>query len=232
MAESKVSAAIVGSTGLVGSNILTSLLAQPSAQIHAITRRELPQTSSNLTVISNSDNTTWPAALKSISPAPRILLSALGTTKAAAGSFAAQHAIDYDLNLSIAQAAKEQGVDTYVLISSAGVGPSSPFPYGKMKYDLEEAVKKLEFSHTVILKPGLLVGTRQDSRPSEAVLRYVASGLGTISGGRLTNFWAQGADVVGRAAVKAGWECLDGKKEKGVWVLQQADIVKLGKKEA
>ena len=210
--------------------MLTSLLSHPSApNIHAIARRELSQTSNNLSVIANADTSTWSTALKSFSPPPKIFLSALGTTKAAAGSIAAQRAIDYDLNLSLAQAAKENGTEVYVLISSGGVGPSSPWPYGKMKYELEEAVKKLEFPYTVILKPGLLVGSRHESRPAEAGLRIIARGLGAISGGVLKDFWALDADVVGRAAVRAGWDCVEGKREKGVWVLGHGDVLKLGK---
>lgn len=231
MAISSPSAALLGCTGLVGSQILSSLLVHPSnPRIHAIARREaLPQTSPNLSLIANPDTTAWPAALKSISPPPQILLSALGSTRAAAGSFAAQRAIDYDLNLSVAQAAKENGTQVYVLISSAGFGPNTPFPYGKMKVDLEEAVKKLDFPYTVILQPGLLVGTRQDSRLAEAVLRNIAKGLRMVSQKHLTDWWAQDVDTIGRAAVRAGWECLEGKREKGVWVLGQAEIVKTGK---
>jgi len=231
MAIPDPSAVLLGGTGLVGSQILSSLLVHPSnPHIHAIARRDpLPQTSPNLSIIANPDTTAWPATLKSISPPPKILLSALGTTKAAAGSFAAQRAIDYDLNLSVAQAAKENGTQVYVLISSTGSGPNSPFPYGKMKGDLEEAVKKLEFPYTVILRPGILVGTRQESRPAEAVMRSIAKGLRMVSKDLLTDWWAQDVDTVGRAAVRAGWECLEGKRKKGVWVLEQAEIVKMGK---
>ncbi len=98
-----------------------------------------------------------------------------------------------------------------------------------MKVDLEEAVKKLDFPYTVILQPGLLVGMRQDSRPAEAVLRNIAKGLRMVSQKHLTDWWAQDVDTIGRAAVRAGWECLEGKREKGVWVLGQAEIVKTGK---
>ena len=230
MTESHPSAALVGGTGLVGSHILNTLLAHPlSPRIHALGRRSLPNSSPNLSVIVNPDTSTWADSLKSLSPPPSIFLSALGTSKAAAGSVAAQRAIDYDLNLSLARTAKESGVQTYVLISSAGVGLNSPFPYGRMKAELEDAVKKLEFPYTVILKPGLLVGTRQETRPAEAFLRGIAKGLGAISKGLLTEWWAQDVDIIARAAVRAGWECVDGKRDKGVWVLEQADIVKIGK---
>ena len=120
-------------------------------------------------------------------------------------------------------------MQTYVLISSSAVSLRSPFPYAKMKAELEEAVKKLDFPYTVLVKPGLLVGPRQESRWAESFFRSVAKGLGVISKPMLTEWWAQDADVVARAAVSAGWECMDGKRDRGVWVVEQSDIVRLGK---
>ena len=165
-----------------------------------------------------------------MTPAPNVFLSALGTTKAQAGSFEAQRKIDYDLNLSLAKAAKESGVKTYVLISSDAVSKTSRFPYSKMKAELEEAVKELGFQYTVILKPGLLVGRRTESRPSEAVFRGIAKSLSSISKG-LIDWWAQDVDVIGKAAVSAGMQCVEGKREEGVWIVSQSDIIKLGRTE-
>lgn len=97
-----------------------------------------------------------------------------------------------------------------------------------MKAEVDEAVTELGFPHTVLVKPGVLVGTREQSRPPEAFVQAIAWGLGAISGGWLTDFVAQDADVVGRAAVVAGLQCLEGKREEGVWVVSQGDIVRMG----
>ncbi len=103
-----------------------------------------------------------------------------------------------------------------------------------MKAELEEDVKSLGFEKTVIVRPGLLVGDRRESRPAEAVMRGVAKVFGGVSAGLLKDWWAQDVDVVGRAAVTAGLRCLDGQGEgskEGVWVLNQADVVRLGRTE-
>ena len=105
------------------------------------------------------------------------------------------------------------------------------FPYGKMKAELDEAVKELGFPHTIILKPGLLLGTRKDSRPAEAAFRAVAIPMRAISNGLLTDWWAQDVDVIGRAAVAAGMQCVEGKSKEGVWVVGQSDIIRLGRTE-
>lgn len=212
-----------------GSQILSTLLAHQSfSSVSAYARRKLPTESPKLTSLEAKDSETWPSIYPKGSS---IFLSALGTTRAAAGSVEAQRKIDLDLNLALAKAAKEAGVQTYVLISSAGVSSKSMLAYPKMKGELEDAVKALGFKHTVILKPGLLVGSREDSRPTEFALRKVADFFGSISGNKLKDFWAQDADVIARAAVHAGLECLDGKKEPGFWELSQADIVRLGRTE-
>jgi uncharacterized protein YbjT (DUF2867 family) len=135
------------------------------------------------------------------------------------------------LNLALAKSAEAAGVDIYVLISAAGSSSTSMMPYSKMKGQLEDEVKKLEFKHTLIVRPGLIVGERQHSRPAEYVVRQIATLAGSVSGGALKDFWAQDDTVIGRAAVNAAVQCSSGDHEPGVWTLTQADIVRLGKKE-
>lgn len=161
-------------------------------------------------------------------PAPAAFFSGLGTTRAQAGGLAEQRKIDYDLNLNLAKAAKEAGVDTYVLISSGGANSASMMPYMKMKGQLEDDVQKIGFTHTVILRPGLILGEREKSRTAEYFLQQVASGLGAIASG-LKDSWAQDYRVIAKAAVNAGLQCMDGKREPGVWILGQREIVELSK---
>ena len=102
-----------------------------------------------------------------------------------------------------------------------------------MKGELDEAVKGIGFGRSVIiLKPGLLVGEREDSRPGEFAARRVAGFLGWVSGGKLMDGWAQDAGTVARAAVRAALEAVeDGQGKGGVRILGQSEIVRLGKVE-
>lgn len=129
-----------------GSQILSALISSsPGTKIHAISRSKLATESPHVTNTVNKESSEWPSLLKSFQPAPKAFITALGTTKVQAGSFEAQRAIDYDLNLALARAAKEAGTEICVLISTSGVSTSSPFPYAKMKAELEEAVKAVGF---------------------------------------------------------------------------------------
>lgn len=123
-----------------------------------------------------------------------------------------------------------------------------------MKGELEDSVKALGFKHVVIIRPGLIVGDRKDSRPAEFAMRKVAAFMGAVSGNRLKDFWAQGMsfggifrhgegsfadddcvvsddDVIAKAAVNAGLKCINGEVKEAVWEIGQADIVRLGRTE-
>ena len=54
--------------------------------------------------------------------------------------------------------------------------------------------------------------------------------LGHVSN-KLKDFWAQDVDVIAKAAVLAAQQCAAGKKDTGVWKLEQADVVRLGRTE-
>lgn len=180
-----------------------------------------------MTPITSPDSSSWPSLFPSSS---ELFISALGTTRAAAGGFENQKKIDYDLNFALAQAAKKAGTKHYVLISSGGASPSSPFGYAKMKGELEQAVKDLDFDHCVILRPGLIVGERSEMRTAEFIMRKAAQGAGSVHNG-LKDFWAQDADVIARAAVRAGMDCVEGKEPEKFRILGGADIIRLGRTE-
>lgn len=103
--------------------------------------------------------------------------------------------------------------------------------YIRMKGELEDAVTALGFEHTVIVRPGLIVGDRSESRPAEWAIRKVAGGARMV-GNWAFDSWAQDCDVIAKSAVAAGLKALEGKEEvPRVWVVGMADIVRLGRTE-
>ena len=79
----------------------------------------------------------------------------------------------------------------------------------------------------------MIVGQRDpsDSRLMELGLRKTATAAGYISGNMLKDFWAQDADVIAKAAVRAGLDCVEGKETEKFRILSQSDIVRLGRTE-
>ena len=113
--------AVFGSTGLVGSHILSTLLAVDTfAAVQTISRRAPKSEGAKLQATIEPDTAQWVAKLAALSPTPTTVFSALGTTRAQAGGVQNQWKIDHDLNVEIAKAAKAAGTQTFVFVSSAG----------------------------------------------------------------------------------------------------------------
>ncbi|KAM5346622.1 hypothetical protein ACJ41O_009627 [Fusarium nematophilum] len=227
------SAAVIGSTGLVGSNILSTLLALESYNpVNTITRRAPKATSPRLNAVVDSDTAKWAGILSGLTPTPSVVFSALGTTRAAAGGLANQWKIDHDLNIELAKAAKSAGASTFVFISSAGTRgfPSSMAPYGKMKNGVEDAIKEQGFEQAVILKPGLIIGSREHGRFGEGLFQTAVGAIGRLSGA-VKDALGQDAEVIARAAVKAAQLAGEGKAPSKYWVVDAAEIIKLGRTE-
>ena len=86
-----------------------------------------------------------------------ILFSALGTTKKDAGGKGQQYEIDYTYQYEFAKIAADNGVGQLSLVSSIGANSKSSFFYPKIKGELEEAVKKLNFKKIDIFQPPMLI---------------------------------------------------------------------------
>lgn len=203
-----MSAVIFGATGLCGNEILKqSVNLAKFTKLTTVTRREIDFSSSKLNKIVEEDSAKYPelaAATKA-----DVLFSSLATTRAAAGSAEKFVAIDHGINLDVAKAAKEGGIKTIVLISSVGASASSPFLYMKTKGRLEDDIIALKFPHTIILRPGPLLGDRGKSK---GWLNDLSSGTfkffhNTFLGNNL--FYPIFGHEVGKAAVHLAEESLD-----------------------
>ncbi|WVN87034.1 uncharacterized protein L203_102210 [Cryptococcus depauperatus CBS 7841] len=151
---------LVGATGLTGSHTLSSLLSSSHPfNVTVLTRRSLPQAASanSLTTRLYASLFDAPTDKEPIVERGGVYVSCLGTTRAKAGGTAEQEKL--------------------ILVSANGSSPHSRLFYSRIKGLLEEYVKSLSFSQTVILKPGLLLGDRQESRPAEAATRWLVGGL-------------------------------------------------------
>ncbi|KAK4174592.1 putative mitochondrial protein fmp-52 precursor [Triangularia setosa] len=227
---SQPSTVVIGSTGLVGSHILATLLSQ-NLPVTTISRRQPKAAGPTLTPIIESNTDLWTSSLSSLSPPPKTVISALGTTRTAAGGIANQWKIDHDLNVALARAAKESGVKTFVFVSSGGTRGlfSNYVSYSKMKIGVEDTIKELGFDNAVILRPGLILGEREQSRLGEGQAQTAARAIGRWFGLGVVDKFAQEGEVIARAAVKAVEMIGKGEAKERYWILEQSDIVKLGR---
>ena len=155
-----MTAIIIGATGATGRDLVDLLLLDTAFDaIHVFVRRPLaisdPMIETHLVDFDQIDS--WKSGIRG-----DVLFSCLGTTLRAAGSQEAQWKVDYDYQFNFAKAARENGVPTIVLMSSMGANPQSSVFYMKMKGRLEEAVKLLGFSNTIIVRPPSLIRRNSD----------------------------------------------------------------------
>lgn len=147
-------ALILGATGATGRDLTKILLEDKDfSEVHIFVRKPLNIKDLKLeTHIVNFVNfESWRDLVSG-----NIAFSCLGTTLKVAGSKEAQRKVDYDYQLNFAKSAKENDVENFVLVSSYGANPNSKIFYSRMKGELEEAIKNLNFDKTTFFQPGML----------------------------------------------------------------------------
>ena len=197
---------LAGATGLVGSRVMRLALEPPWLQLVALTRREVPIPPGIRMEMMIADPSGQPEAVAAI--APQAVICALGTTWRAAGQDEdAFRAVDHDLVLTLARAAKDAGVENFVLVSAIGANPHATVFYLRVKGEVETAVGKLKFRRFDVLRPGLLRGPRGGDRRIKERLGILASPLTDhlLRGGK-RGFRSIDARVVAEAAIQGSHE--------------------------
>jgi len=174
-----VSISIIGSTGLIGKQFLESISEKDYDQVVAITRRPIPSLTQypfiRQAIHDFSDLEKMRADLQA-----DVLVCSLGTTIKTAGSQARFMEIDHDLPLEAARIAQAEGCKTFILISAVGANAKSSIFYSRVKGLLEEDLKELGFEKLCILRPGMLLGDRQEKRPGEFIGKLIMQPLNIL----------------------------------------------------
>jgi len=102
------------------------------------------------------------------------LICCLGTTRKKTPNLEEYRAIDFGLTLGIAKIAKANNFQQIHLISAIGADPNSKIFYNRLKGETEEAVLNLKFPETIIYRPSLLIGKRDEFRFGELIAQKLA----------------------------------------------------------
>lgn len=169
-------ALVIGATGLVGEQLILKLFEHPEFEnVVVLSRRKTGLDHPKLEEILIDFD--WPESWKDLVKGD-VAFSSLGTTIKTAKTKENQYRVDYTYQYEFAKAASGNGVPTYVLVSSLGANPKSSVFYSRMKGELDEAVAKLLFQKTVIVRPSILDGNRKEKRPAEkmslAIMRFLS----------------------------------------------------------
>ena len=167
----KMKALIIGATGATGKDLVTQLLTDDTySEVHCFVRKPLPLSHPKLHahVVNFDTPEAWADLLHG-----DVAFSCLGTTLAVAGSKEAQWRVDYDYQYAFAQQCKANGVPTFVLVSAAMANAQSKMFYNRMKGQLEDAIKALDFSSLLIFQPSVLVRKGSDRKGEQLGLKMI-----------------------------------------------------------
>ena len=152
-------ALVAGATGLIGQALLAQLLDDDRYdRVEVVARR--PLTSAFARHPRLAVRIGDAAALAGEEPRADDVYIALGTTIKVAGSEAAFRAVDFDLVVAIARAARRAGASRLGVVSALGADATSLVFYNRVKGEMEAAVRALGYSSVVIARPSLLLGDR------------------------------------------------------------------------
>jgi uncharacterized protein YbjT (DUF2867 family) len=161
-----INALVAGSTGAIGKQLVEKLESNDDfGQIHCLNRRDVdfqnPKTQNHVIDFDQLPNI-------ELDINADVAFCSLGTTMKQAGSKEEFKKVDFDYVLHFAKWAKLIDVKKFVLVSAYGSDENSLFFYMKVKGQIEEALKNMDFEQLVIVQPSLLYGaSRPDSRFGE-----------------------------------------------------------------
>jgi uncharacterized protein YbjT (DUF2867 family) len=196
----------VGGSGLVGRQLPARIVAlRPEAQLDLLLRRPASAMGIDLPpaarVFAGVPLPQALAAWRETAAGCDVFISALGTTRRAAGSLQAFIDTDHGLVLQVAQAARAAGARQAVLVSSVGADPGARNDYLRVKGELERDVAALGFERCDFVQPGLLRGRREGpARPAEALGQWLLPLVDPLLRGRAARYRSVPASCVAAAA--------------------------------
>ncbi|MBB3113788.1 uncharacterized protein YbjT (DUF2867 family) [Paenibacillus phyllosphaerae] len=172
-AKTPYRALLAGATGLVGSELLTQLLADPAcSSITVLARRPLSKEASRsgyaakLRVIV-ADFDRLEEALDGVEA--DVVFCALGTTIKTAKTREAFRKVDYEYPARLGNWASGHGDTRMIVISAVGASSGSKVFYSRVKGEIEDYLRSLGLAELHLLRPSLLLGKRAEFRLGERI---------------------------------------------------------------
>ncbi|WP_150912127.1 NAD-dependent epimerase/dehydratase family protein [Marinobacter halotolerans] len=156
---------LLGATGLTGGMVMDKLLAcEQVSCVVAPVRRETGISHPKLAeALVDFDHLEQHQDLFAVDA----IICCLGSTIKKAGSRERFRQIDGGIPLKAAELGRQQGVNAFLLMSAVGASSSSPVFYNRVKGELEDALKTLNYPRLSIYQPGLLMTERAEQRLAE-----------------------------------------------------------------
>ncbi len=192
-------AIILGATGLTGSIILDKLLEDDRYSIIKLFSRKRVE-NNNPKIVEYIGNLFELEKFKKDFTADEVFCC-IGTTGKNTPDKTIYRKIDYGIPLSAAKLCVENGIDTFLVVSSLGADPKSTIFYNRTKGDMEQAVLKENILNTYVLRPSFILGKRKENRIGESIGKAMFNSFQFLLIGRLKKYRAIEADSIASAMI-------------------------------
>ena len=214
-------ALVIGSSGLIGSELLDLLLASSNyAKVITFVKRDTGIQHAKLTQhIIDFDQ---PEAYHKLVVGDDLFCT-IGTTIKKAGSKDAFRTVDFEYPKQFAIYAIENKVKNFYLVSSLDANAKSANFYLKTKGEIQDFLKTCTFESVSILQPSLLIGNRTEFRLGEKVGAFFMKAFSFVFQGNFKKYKPIEAVTVAKALVEIGK-----KESKGFTIYKSDEIQEIG----
>ncbi len=207
---------VIGTSGLVGQQLVSQLLDHPDFELVRIfVRRKTGMSHPKLEehLVDFDKPEVWKELISG-----DVSFSTMGTTLKTAKTKENQYRVDFTYQYNFAKVSAENGVYTFILVSSMGANAGSSVFYSRMKGELEDSVSKFGFKKLLIMQPSILDGNRVERRVGEAISLVVSRFLTRFI---LKEYRPTPVDMLAAKMIRLSLDQMD-----GIRVVEGSEILK------
>lgn len=200
MSTKKSHALVLGASGLVGLHTTKMLLQHNTYDvIYAVSRHGIPLEHERLVQIqADFDSIDYFIEKTPITH----IFSCLGSTKKKTPNKKDYIQVDHDYPIKVAKIGQSNGATKFSFVSALGANEKSNNFYMQMKGRVEEDIKALNFEELYIMRPALITGNRNESRPAERFASGFFRIINPLLRGSLKKYRSIDGKTIAQALVK------------------------------
>ncbi len=179
-------AIVFGASGFIGSYLLETLLeSEVYEEVIVVVRTKLSKQHSKLKTII--------ADYHSLAQHQHELIAddvyiTVGTTKKKTPDTETYYQIDHDYPVLAAAITKSNGATSVLMVTAVGASVNSSIFYSRTKGEVERDVIAIDFRHTHIFRPSMIMGERTEKRALEKFFINLFAGVNLLMVGNLNKY--------------------------------------------
>ena len=192
-------ALIFGSSGLVGSHLLSLIIKNNNYnKIKLFTRSETTISNSQIEIIKIDFNNLENHKDSIIGDD---CFFCIGTTRKKTPNKQDYINTEYNLPVTIGKICRDNNVQNFTYISSLGASSKKTNLYLKNKGMAEEELRKLNFKKFIVIRPSFLIGKRIEERLGEKIGIFAMKCISPILVGDLKKYKSINAEIVAKSMI-------------------------------